>query len=204
MALTRQIEGKPKMQLVVPFAGRYGATMDQTSFRQPISDVPPYPVQAPESHAEQGGAEAQFHLGLHYANCAEGLEPNYKVAIEWYRKAAEQNHALAEFNLGVMYASGHGVTPDAVAAQVWFGKSASRGDAGAQNRLGVAQFQASLQGPLEDRPEARIEAFKWFQLAARQGYVGSEAARDEVTLLMTSEDVAEAVQRADRFVPLRP
>ena len=28
---------------------------------------------------------------------------NYKKAIEWYEKAAEQGHAEAQFNLGLMY-----------------------------------------------------------------------------------------------------
>ena len=33
-------------------------------------------------------------------------------AAAWYRRAADQGHALAQFNLANMYASGQGVTLD--------------------------------------------------------------------------------------------
>jgi hypothetical protein len=36
--------------------------------------------------AEQGGAEAQYHLGVKYAN-GEGVVQDYKQAMVWYRKA---------------------------------------------------------------------------------------------------------------------
>ena len=38
-----------------------------------------------------------------------GVDVNYKKAIEWYEKAAEQGHAYAQYNLGNMYRNGHGV-----------------------------------------------------------------------------------------------
>jgi TPR repeat protein len=31
-------------------------------------------------------------------------------AVSWYRKAAEQGYAEAQFNLGIMYATGEGIT----------------------------------------------------------------------------------------------
>ena len=55
--------------------------------------------------AERGVAEAQFSLGLKYAN-GEGAAQDYSQAELWYLKAAGQKHALAHFNLGVMYANG--------------------------------------------------------------------------------------------------
>ena len=38
----------------------------------------------------------------------------------WYTKAAEQGYARAQFNLGLMYANGQGVTQDIVSAHLWF------------------------------------------------------------------------------------
>jgi len=35
-------------------------------------------------------------------------QKNYKKAVIWYRKAAEQGHAQAQNNLGVMYSEGQG------------------------------------------------------------------------------------------------
>ena len=37
---------------------------------------------------------------------------DYAEAVKWYRKAAEQGLALAQFNLGVMYEKGKGVLQD--------------------------------------------------------------------------------------------
>ena len=114
-------------------------------------------------------------------------------------KAAEQNHALAQFNLGIMLASGQGGCRNDAEADEWFGKSARQGDAGAQYHLGMSRYRASLRGMAQDGPESRIEAYKWFFLAAAQGYLGSETARDTVVLKMILEDVTEATRRVAEF-----
>jgi len=44
--------------------------------------------------AEQGDAEAQYNLGVRYAN-GEGVPEDYKEAVKWFRKAAEQGFAAA-------------------------------------------------------------------------------------------------------------
>ena len=51
-----------------------------------------------ETRAKNGDTEAQFELGQHY-------EKNGKkqLAHQWYKKAAEQDHADAKFRLGVLY-----------------------------------------------------------------------------------------------------
>ncbi|MBT6530010.1 MAG: sel1 repeat family protein [Betaproteobacteria bacterium] len=40
-----------------------------------------------------------------YAN-GEGVPEDDATAVMWYTKAAEQGHAIAQFNLGFMYANG--------------------------------------------------------------------------------------------------
>ena len=57
--------------------------------------------------------------------------------MKWYRKAAEQNYAEAQNNLGVCYANGQGVAKDEVEAVKWFRKAAEQNYAEAQNNLGV-------------------------------------------------------------------
>ncbi len=42
------------------------------------------------------------------------MTKDYVEAVKWYRKAAEQNHAVAQVNLGVCYANGNGVVKDDV------------------------------------------------------------------------------------------
>ena len=143
-------------------------------------------------------AEVQFGLGLQYAS-GVGVAQDYVQAADWYRKAAEQNHSLAQFNLGTMYASGQGVAKDDAQSVVWFGRAANLGDAGGQYKMGRSCHRASLDGLPSAAPEARIEAYKWFQLAAAQGYKNSESAYATLTFKMTRADVAEAIARVARF-----
>jgi TPR repeat protein len=48
--------------------------------------------------AEQGNATAQFNPGVLYAN-GEGVSQNHKLAMQWYRKPAEQGQCLAPVKL---------------------------------------------------------------------------------------------------------
>jgi len=52
--------------------------------------------------ADTGDAAAQNRLGLIYQN-GEGVSQDDAEAIRWYLKAAEQGHADAQNNLGLMY-----------------------------------------------------------------------------------------------------
>ncbi len=148
--------------------------------------------------ANRGDVEAQFSLGLNFAN-GVGAAPDYAQAAQWYLKAAAQNHALAQFNLGMMHARGQGVPLDDAASVLWFQKAAALGDAGAQFHLGKRHHRASLRGMPGDLAEARIEAYKWFHLAAKQGYRGSDSARSTMVLCMSREDVTTARLRAGAF-----
>ncbi len=150
-----------------------------------------------------GDAEVQFHTGLKFAN-GEGATQDYAQAAVWYLKAAEQNHSLAQFNLGIMYAQGQGMTRNDAQSEVWFGKAAQQGDAGAQFNLGKCRHRASLREQPEAARESRIEAYMWYQLAAAQGYKGSDAASTTLTLSMTREDVAAGDQRVAAFTAEKP
>ncbi len=55
-----------------------------------------------------------------------GVPQDYAETLKWYRKAAEQGHASAQYNLGFMYDNGRGVPQDYVQAHVWFNLAASR------------------------------------------------------------------------------
>ena len=66
--------------------------------------------------------------------------------LSWYRKAAEQGHAKAQLNLGIMYFTGRGVPQDYVQAHMWFNLSAAQGDADAtKNRDIVAAKMTPAQ-----------------------------------------------------------
>jgi hypothetical protein len=154
-------------------------------------------------NADYEDADVQFGMGLKFAN-SEGAAQDYAQAAEWYHKAAEQSHSLAQFNLGMMYAQGQGVTRDAAQSVLWFGRAARQGDAGAQFNLGESCLRASIRAKQEDASESRIEAYKWYRLAAAQGYKGSERAYATLTLNMTREDVAAGNRRVAEFKVEKP
>ena len=152
--------------------------------------------EANQARAEQGDAGAQFGLGLKYGNGATQDSPQ---AAGWYRKAAEQGHALAQYNLGLMYASGQGVPRDDAESLLWIRKAAEGGDPAAQHLLGGRCHRASFRERQGDASECRIEAYKWLFLASAQGYKGSAAACELVTLGMTNAELAEGNHRATSF-----
>ena len=62
-------------------------------------------------------------------------KPSPETEFDKQLKAAEQGNANAQYNLGVMYANGDGVTKDAVKAVEWYQKAAAQGYADAIQRL---------------------------------------------------------------------
>jgi TPR repeat protein len=61
-----------------------------------------------------------------------GVDWSYLQAASWYRKAAEQGDATAQYNLALMYYHGRGVAHDRQQAETWFRKAAEQGNAEAQ------------------------------------------------------------------------
>lgn len=68
----------------------------------------------------------------------DGIPQDYKKAIEWYLKAANQIYdsndirstgiSYAQYNLGQMYAKGEGVPRNTVIALEWFKKGCNNED----------------------------------------------------------------------------
>lgn len=187
------------MQLVFPSKQSMLITMEKSWFVKMFLSSKQSRLAAARPEVDYSNAEVQFDRGMQFATGA-GVTQDYMQAADWYRKAAEQNHGLAQFNLGMMYAKGQGVVRDDAQSAVWFGRAAKLGDAGGQYRTGQNCQRASMDGLPDDAPEARIEAYKWFQLSARQGYKDSEGAYGVLTFKMTREDVAEANHRVAEFV----
>ncbi len=67
--------------------------------------------------------EADFEVGVE----AWG-RGDYDTALQEFRLLAEQGHAQAQVNLGIMSSQGRGVPRDAVQAYRWYTLAASQGD----------------------------------------------------------------------------
>ena len=73
-------------------------------------------------------------IGYFY-NCGIGTYVNKEKAFEFYQKAANLNHMIAQYNLAVMYETGNGVAKDIKKAKDWYRKSAVQGYKQAIKRL---------------------------------------------------------------------
>lgn len=93
--------------------------------------------------AEAGDAEAQFRLGHYLQVGGQGVTKDEKESFKWSRKAAEQGHALAQYNLALSYANGEGVAKDEKQAVQWFSKAAEQGYAVAYVELGSCYYNGS-------------------------------------------------------------
>ena len=74
-------------------------------------------------------------LGVIYYN-GKGVPQDYKKAVYWYTKAAEQGNVNAQWSLGFMYYYGEGVPQDYQKAFYWYTKAADQGNTDAQFYLG--------------------------------------------------------------------
>jgi len=108
----------------------------------------------------------QTRLGNSYKT-GTGVSRNYKKAVYWYRKAAEQGFAVAQNNLAVMYEEGLGVQKDESEAAKWYRRAAEQNDPKAQHSLGIMYRDG--QGVPRDPGRAA----KWIREAVEQGHPGA-------------------------------
>ena len=111
--------------------------------------------------AEQGDAEAQYKLGLMYAN-GQGVAQDYQQAFSWFQKSANQGYANAQYALGDLYFYGQNVTQDYQQAIVWYQKAAVQGYDVAQYALG--NMYRDGKGVVKDYQQAKM----WYQKVLEQ------------------------------------
>jgi TPR repeat protein len=76
--------------------------------------------------AEQGGAEAQYVLGVMYIN-GRGTPTDYEEAAKWFHRGAEQGDIDSLYMLGCCYDEGWGVQKNDVHAHMWLSLAAGTG-----------------------------------------------------------------------------
>ena len=111
----------------------------------------------------------QSRMGTVYYNGRD-----YERAVSCFRNAAEKEDVAAQYNLGVCYYNGQGVTQDFVQAVYWFQRAAEQGFAQAQNDLGVCYYNG--QGVPQNTD---LAAQWWFEAAMK----GNEIAKGNLSLI---------------------
>ena len=113
---------------------------------------------------------------------------DYATAFRLWRPLADQGNASAQFNLGLMYDNGQGVTQNHAEAVKWYRLAADQGNASAQFNLGLMYAKG------DGVPQNHAEAVKWYRLAADQGYAAAQNSLGK--LGGEGLDEADRVQRA--------
>jgi len=152
--LARAQKGDPQSEYLLGisyFTGR-GVSQDRSQASIWISKA-----------AAHGRADAQTYLGT---LCEE--TGDFTEALKWYRLAAIQGHALAQFSVGQMHISGEGVPRDCAEALKWFHMAADQGLPSAQWNLGLAYSRG------DGTPMDKAEAVKWWRLAADNGHASAQ------------------------------
>ena len=132
---------------------------------------------------------ADFQKGMDAAKRGD-----YATALREWKPLAEQGNAIAQINLGWIYAKGKGVPQNDKTAAKWFRLSAEQGDADAQYNLGLMYGKG--QGVIQDN----VYAHMWGNLAASNGNEGGGKLRDIVTKQMTPADISAAQKLARECV----
>jgi len=92
----------------------------------------------------------------------QGVAQDYAEAAAWYRKAAEQGDAVAQFNLGSMYFKGKGAQRGLWRGRTMYHMAAVQGYAQAQYSLGLMYCEGN------GVPQDPVQAYLWLNLAAEQ------------------------------------
>jgi uncharacterized membrane protein YhaH (DUF805 family) len=74
-----------------------------------------------------GDAVAQYDIASRYFTGSSGVPLDYAKAGAWLQKSAEQDHAPAQYNLGLLYFEGKGYAVDNGRAYFWATRASFRG-----------------------------------------------------------------------------
>ena len=109
--------------------------------------------------AEQGDVQAQYLLG----RINDSLLDQQAKATEWFRRAAEAGHVLAQGELGHRLEIGKGGPKSYLQAAAWYEKAAEKGHAASMFNLGVLYKRG-------DGVAKNLEAAAdWYRKAAERG-----------------------------------
>jgi uncharacterized protein len=167
------------------------------------------------------GVAQDFNAGLAAAQAGD-----FATALKEWQPLAAQGEARAQYNLGLMYDNGHGVSQDYASAFAWYKLAAVQGEARAQYNLGVMYEngdgasqdyaeaagwyrRAAVQGEARAQynlglmyynghgvPQDYASAHMWFNIAAANGAGSAARNRDIVGGKMNAPDISEAQRRA--------
>jgi hypothetical protein len=159
------------------------------------------------------------------------LRSDYATALREWQPLAEQGQAIAQYQIGLLYANGKGVVKDDAKARQWYEKAAVQGHTEAQVNLGVLLMYARggqqdykmavyylrlaanqgndlaqrRLGQMYERGEGvqqdNVKAYMWYSLGASKGVEAGARLRDALAKRMDPDQIAEAQKLAREWKP---
>lgn len=156
---------------------------------------------------------------------------DYATALGEWQPLAEQGQAIAQYQLGLLYANGKGVEKDDAKARKWYEKSAIQGHTEAQVNFGILLLYA--RGGQQDYKMAMyylrlsankghdlaqrklgqmyehgdgvqqdyVKAYMWYSLGAAKGEEAGARLRDALAKKMDPDQISEAQKLAREWKP---
>lgn len=179
--------------------------------------------------AEAGDPHAQIALAIRYGG--KDAPRDDAAALRFAKMAAEAEHPVAQFLMGLYAEQGRGQEKDLVAARGWYEKSAAKGNRRAMHNLAVLYaegtagekdyalaarwFKAAAELGFKDSqynlavlyqrglgvPENKVEAYKWFATAAGQGDTDATERLQDLAAKMSGDDLKLGKTLASAFRP---
>ena len=145
--------------------------------------------------AAAGDAGSAYRLSEEYFD-AKIVKRDLKLALQYLKQAADGNDARAITDLASMFDYGTGVPEDRKRAADLYLRAARMGMPAAM--FNVASMLETGEGITMDK----VEAYKYYLLSRDQGFAPfANKALEEIAANMTADQIAEAEQRADDFIP---
>ena len=113
---------------------------------------------------------------------------DYATELSIIRPLAEKGYAFAQFNLGVLYDEGKGVSQDDAMALKWYQRAADQGLSQAQVNLAIMYENGQGMAPNLQR------AYFWYTLADEQGDGRAIQGKREVAEKLTAAQIQETEQ----------
>ena len=108
--------------------------------------------------ANNGNRIAMHDYGHYFATGTAMDAPDFSAAANWFLKAAERGVLDSQFNLGVLYQEGSGVTKSLTDSYVWYAIAGAQGDELAVQRTQLLERQMSADEL--DLAKSRVAAYR--------------------------------------------
>lgn len=118
----------------------------------------------------------------------------FEEAFDGFTKEAEAGHMMAQYYLGVMYATGRTLPRDDVTAYKWFMKAAMQGHPVSQGNIGTMKLNG--RGTEFDV----TGSYFWFILAEDGGFEKARKFMWRVTNYMARDDINSIRAKAEEWI----